>query len=83
MKDVGLKRRMMKVQAAKFRLDMSRVSRMRRDAVILHPMPINSAVNEITPEVDNDPRCAMFRQARGGMFSRMALICEQLGVNIL
>lgn len=83
MKDEDLKRRMKEVQATKFQLDMSRVSRMRRDAVILHPMPIDSTVNEITPEVDDDPRCAMFRQARGGMFSRMALICEQMGVNIL
>lgn len=39
--------------------------------IVLHPLP---RVNEITPEVDNDPRAAYFRQVENGKFVRMALI---------
>lgn len=44
---------------------------MKPDAVILHPLP---RVDEITPEVDRDPRAAYFRQAHNGLFVRMALL---------
>ncbi len=47
----------------------------KRDLTILHPLP---RVNEITPEVDNDPRAAYFRQVENGKFVRMALICKLL-----
>jgi aspartate carbamoyltransferase catalytic subunit len=49
---------------------------MRRDAILLHPLP---RVAEISPEVDADPRAAYFRQARNGVFVRMALLDELLG----
>jgi len=39
--------------------------------IILHPLP---RVNEITYEVDNDPRACYFRQVENGKFVRMALI---------
>ena len=39
--------------------------------IVLHPLP---RVNEITREVDNDPRAAYFRQVENGKFVRMALI---------
>lgn len=39
--------------------------------IVLHPLP---RVNEITPEVDKDPRAAYFRQVENGKFVRMALI---------
>ncbi|MFI3278223.1 MAG: aspartate carbamoyltransferase [Rikenellaceae bacterium] len=45
------------------------------DMTILHPLP---RVNEITRDVDNDPRAAYFRQVENGKFVRMALICKLL-----
>ncbi|MBQ9833512.1 MAG: aspartate carbamoyltransferase, partial [Clostridia bacterium] len=50
----------------------------KNDMIILHPLP---RVNEISPEVDNDARAVYFRQARYGMFIRMALIMTLLGLN--
>ncbi len=47
---------------------------MRIDAVLMHPLPINDAVREIALEVENDERCAIFRQAENGMYVRMALL---------
>lgn len=49
------------------------------DLCILHPLP---RVNEISVEVDADPRAAYFRQVRYGKFVRMALIMRLLGVSI-
>jgi len=49
----------------------------KRDMIILHPLP---RVNEISIEVDKDPRACYFKQAKLGMFVRMALICKLLGV---
>jgi len=37
----------------------------------MHPLP---RVDEIDPDVDADPRAAYFRQARNGLFIRMALL---------
>jgi aspartate carbamoyltransferase catalytic subunit len=48
-----------------------------KDMIILHPLP---RVNEIATEVDNDHRADYFKQARFGMFVRMALIIKLLGV---
>ncbi|MDR2435072.1 MAG: aspartate carbamoyltransferase [Treponema sp.] len=45
--------------------------------IILHPLP---RVNEIAVEVDADPRAAYFRQAKYGMYVRMALLSSILGV---
>ncbi len=47
------------------------VSEMKQDARILHPLP---RVNEIDQEIDSDPRAAYFRQAKNGLFVRMALL---------
>ena len=44
---------------------------------ILHPLP---RVNEISVEVDSDPRAQYFNQAKNGMFVRMALILKLLGI---
>lgn len=41
------------------------------DMIVLHPLP---KVDEIAPEVDDDPRALYFRQAQNGMYIRMALI---------
>ena len=48
-----------------------------KDMMILHPLP---RVNEIALEVDDDPRAAYFKQARYGMFVRMALLSSVLNV---
>jgi aspartate carbamoyltransferase catalytic subunit len=42
----------------------------------LHPLP---RVNEISPEVDDDPRAAYFKQVKYGMFVRMALMAKLTG----
>lgn len=57
--------------AGKYIIDRNILDRMRRDAVILHPLP---RAGEIEAEVDDDPRAAYFRQAKNGLYIRMALI---------
>jgi aspartate carbamoyltransferase catalytic subunit len=49
----------------------------KKDMIVLHPLP---RVNEIAVEVDSDPRAVYFRQAKYGMFIRMALLASILGV---
>ena len=49
----------------------------RPDMFVLHPLP---RVNEITVDVDDDPRAAYFRQVQFGVYVRMALIMTLLGV---
>ena len=48
----------------------------RQEMIVLHPLP---RVNEIAPEVDDDPRAAYFKQVKYGMFARMALISKLTG----
>ena len=45
------------------------------DMIVMHPLP---RVNEITTEVDNDPRAKYFEQAMNGKYIRMALITTLL-----
>lgn len=47
----------------------------KKDMIVMHPLP---RVNEIAVEVDDDPRAAYFRQAKCGMYVRMALILTTL-----
>jgi aspartate carbamoyltransferase catalytic subunit len=54
-----------------YRIDGSALALLRKDAIVMHPLP---RVDEIAPEVDADPRAAYFRQARNGLFIRMALL---------
>lgn len=58
-------------------LDADKMELAKRDMIVLHPLP---RVNEITYEVDLDPRARYFNQARNGMFVRMALIVKLLGL---
>lgn len=44
---------------------------------ILHPLP---RVNEISVEIDDDPRAAYFKQVQYGLYVRMALILTLLGM---
>jgi aspartate carbamoyltransferase catalytic subunit len=52
-------------------MDAVAMDRLRPDAILMHPLP---RVGEISPEVDADPRAAYFRQARNGLYIRMALL---------
>jgi aspartate carbamoyltransferase catalytic subunit len=58
-------------------LDAEKMELARKDMVVLHPLP---RVNEISYEVDEDPRAYYFKQAKNGMYVRMALIMKLLGV---
>ncbi|MBI1940354.1 MAG: aspartate carbamoyltransferase [Acidobacteria bacterium] len=49
---------------------------MKAKAIIMHPLP---RLDEITMDVDNDPRAAYFRQAQNGLYVRMALLTQVLG----
>lgn len=57
-------------------LDKEKMRLAQKDMIVLHPLP---RVNEIAPEVDEDPRAAYFKQVRYGMFVRMALIAKLTG----
>lgn len=60
-----------------FILDMDKMKYAKKDMYILHPLP---RVNEIAPEVDNDPRAVYFKQAKFAVYVRMALIITLLGL---
>lgn len=51
----------------------------KQDMLVLHPLP---RVNEISVEVDDDPRAAYFRQAQYGVYVRMALILTLLEIEV-
>lgn len=57
-------------------LDKKKMQLARQDMIVMHPLP---RVDEITVEVDNDPRAMYFTQAKYGVFARMALIMMILG----
>ena len=44
---------------------------------ILHPLP---RVNEISQDVDDNPKAYYFEQARNGLYARQAIICRALGI---
>jgi aspartate carbamoyltransferase catalytic subunit len=54
-----------------YRIDARSLDLMRKYAIVMHPLP---RIDEIAPEVDEDPRAAYFRQARNGLPVRMALL---------
>ena len=56
-------------------LNMEKLSFAKKDMMVLHPLP---RVNEIDLEVDSDPRAMYFRQAKYGMYIRMALLSSIL-----
>lgn len=58
-------------------LDKGKISRASKDMIVLHPLP---RVNEISCEIDKDPRAYYFKQAKYGMYVRMALMTKLLGV---
>ncbi len=52
------------------------LTKAKQKMIVMHPLP---RVDEISPEVDSDPRAAYFRQAEYGMYVRMALLAVVLG----
>ncbi len=52
-------------------VDANTLKVLSENSIIMHPLP---RVNEISKEVDNDPRAAYFRQAANGLYVRMALL---------
>lgn len=61
-----------------FILDTNKMKYAKKDMFVLHPLP---RVNEIATEVDNDPRAVYFKQAKYGVYVRMALIMSLLGLD--
>ena len=58
-----------------FILDKKKMEYAREDMLVMHPLP---RVNEISVEIDSDPRAAYFKQAQYGVYIRMALILRLL-----
>ena len=56
-------------------LDKQKLEKAKKDLCIMHPLP---RVNEISTEIDDDPRAAYFRQAEYGKYMRMAIILKLL-----
>ena len=59
-------------------IDAAAMRRLNPGAIVLHPLP---RVDEITVDVDSDPRAAYFRQAHNGVHIRMALLADVLGID--
>lgn len=62
-----------------FILDKKKMKMAKEDMLVLHPLP---RVNEISVEVDKDPRAVYFKQAQYGVYVRMALILTLLEVEV-
>lgn len=60
-------------------LDKKKMELAGKDMLVLHPLP---RVNEISVEVDDDPRAVYFKQAKYGVYVRMALILTLLGIHV-
>ena len=59
-------------------LDKSKMALAKEDMYVLHPLP---RVNEISVDIDDDPRAAYFKQVQFGVYVRMALIMTLLSLN--
>ena len=62
-----------------FILTKDKMKDAREDMLVLHPLP---RVNEISVNVDKDPRAAYFKQAQYGVYVRMALILKLMEVEV-
>lgn len=60
-------------------LDKTKMELAPKDMLVLHPLP---RVNEISTEVDDDPRAVYFKQVQYGVYVRMALILTLLGLEV-
>ncbi len=60
-------------------LDKEKMELAKPDMIVLHPLP---RVNEISVEVDDDPRAVYFRQVQYGVYVRMALLLTLLEITV-
>ena len=60
-------------------LDKAKLNLAPKDMLVLHPLP---RVNEISVDVDDDPRAVYFKQAQYGVYVCMALILTLLGITV-
>lgn len=60
-------------------LNRDKMALARKDMLVLHPLP---RVNEISVDVDDDPRAAYFKQVQYGVYVRMALILTLLEIEV-
>ena len=60
-------------------LDKKKMKLAPEEMYVLHPLP---RVNEISVEIDEDPRAAYFKQMQYGVYVRMALILLLLGIHV-
>jgi carbamoyl-phosphate synthase/aspartate carbamoyltransferase/dihydroorotase/carbamoyl-phosphate synthase/aspartate carbamoyltransferase len=60
-----------------YRITPALMAQAKAKMVVMHPLP---RVGEISPEIDDDPRAAYFRQVKNGMYVRMALLAAVLGM---
>ncbi len=60
-------------------LDKAKMALARENMYVLHPLP---RVNEISVEIDDDPRAVYFKQAKYGVYARMALILTLLDIHV-
>ncbi len=63
------------IQAGIYQLTSDKMELAKPDLAVLHPLP---KVDEIAPELDDDPRCVYFEQAENGMYIRMALVARMM-----
>lgn len=54
-----------------FIINKENIKLMKKDGILMHPLP---RVDEISPEVDSDPRAKYFEQAQNGLYVRMAIL---------
>jgi len=65
--------------AGSYVLDAELMAVAKTDAIVLHPLP---RVDEISDEVDSDPRAKYFEQVQNGVCVRMALFCDVFGIAV-
>ena len=61
------------IDRKKFQIDSSHLKKMKKDAIIMHPLPRRE---EISTSIDNSPQAMYWRQMRNGMWIRAALILK-------
>lgn len=64
------------ISVEEFSITKETMNRLSADTLIMHPLP---RVNEISSDIDNDPRAVYFRQAHNGIPTRMAVLLTLLG----
>jgi len=54
-------------------INYAAMKHMKKDAIVMHPLPRR---DELSPEVDDDPRCVYFEQVKNGVYMRMAILAK-------